>query len=347
MKKFVLMILLTQTILAHAQYEPSENRWEYYGELSPDINIFDNPHAMPDRILLFFTRYYIYNNPSSVLCYDTKVQQWQVYSILELFDYDIFYAFWYPHTKENYLDLMYDIAYARENISWQKLYLDKETVVRLEHFPHFWPNHYMPPDVVLDSNERLVSNFLETEKRGERLEAFSIYAEDGTELWRYSNKKDSSRETTVFWIGGKWLFKHYGAAGLTAGIGFNDYNYGIHHTILNYKTGDERNYFPEVIIGYGKDHIITTTKEMVGLTIRNLDDEIVYRDPSFKLADISEDYSKPLLGFAMLDYPYLYYPVHIPEFLRFHCTMVLNLETNEAHKVMDGRLLGIFNRDEE
>jgi hypothetical protein len=346
MKKFVLLILLVQTFLVHAQYKPPENRWEYYGELSPDINTLDDPKAMSERILLFFTRYYIYDNPSSVLRYDTKVQQWQVYSILELFGEDVHIAFWYPHTRENYFYLDFTLT-AREKTGWYKLYLDRETVVRQEQVPYLWPNRYMLPNVVLDDNERLVSYFLETEKWGERLEAFSIYAEDGTEIWSYFNKKDSSLDTTVFWIGGKWLFRHYGAAGMTAGIGLNNYNHGIHHTIFNYQTGEERNYFPEVIIGYGKGHIITTTKEMIGLTIRNLDDEIVYRDPSFKMAELSEDYSKPLLGFATLDYPYLYYPVHLPRFLRFHCTMVLNLETNQAHTVVDGRLLGIFNRDGE
>jgi hypothetical protein len=345
MKKLFLIILLAQTILAHAQYKPPENRWEYYGELSPDINILNDPQAALDRIWLFFTEY-ASGNPGSVLRYDTRTHYWQVYSTLDLFGEDIRIAFWYPHTGKNYCYFDDHIFDARERTGWYKLYLDQEIVIHREQMSYLWPNPYMLPDVMLDDKERLVSYFLATEKQGERIEAFSIYAEDGTEIWSYSNKKDSSRETTVFWLGGKWLFKHYGVAGLTAGITFNNNNYGIHHTIFNYKTGEERNYFPEVIIGYGKDHIITTTKEMVGLTIRNLDEEIVYRDPAFKLAELPEyiGYSyKPFLGFAQLDYPYLYYPIHIGNTFYFHCTAVLNLETNQAHTVVDGRLLGIFN----
>jgi hypothetical protein len=347
MKKLVMLVLLIQNVLAHAQYTPPENRWEYYDELRPNINTLHDPQAVPDRILLFFTKY-SYSDSDSVLRYDTKTQHWQAHLTLYLFGYDILYAFWYPHTGGNYLYLNYDIAYTRENNGWHKLCLDKKTVVRLEQETSRWQNLSMLPDVILDDNERLVSYFLATEKRGERIEAFAIYAEDGTELWSYSNKKDSFRETTVFWLGGKWLFRHYGVVGLTAGIGFNNYDYGVHHIIFNYRTGEERNYFPEVIIGYGKGHIITTTKEMVGLTIRNLDDEIVYSDPAFKLAELPEYISyKPFLGLAQLDYPYLYYPIHVGNTFYFHCTTVLNLKTNQAHTVVDGRLLGIFNKDEE
>jgi hypothetical protein len=347
MRKFILLALLLQTFLAYAQYEPLENHWEYYGELHPDINAFDNLQAVPDRTLLFFTEYTSGNPPGEVLFYDTKTQRWQVYPTLDLFGVVIRRAFWYPHTKESYFYLAFPLA-AKEKTGLYKLSLDQETVVRGEQMPFLWPNPYMLPDIVLDDNERLVSYFLTAERNGERLEAFSIYADDGTELWSYSTKKHSYRETTVFWLGGKWLFRHYGVAGMTAGIEFNKYDHGIHHAIFNYKTGEERNYFPEVIIGYGKDHIITTSKELTGLTIRNLDNEIVYRDLVFKLAELPEDIRlKPLLGFAMLDYPYLYYSVHLHLYFRFYYTMALNLETNQAHRVVDGRLLGIFDRGGE
>jgi hypothetical protein len=90
--------------------------------------------------------------------------------------------------------------------------------------------------------------------------------------------------------------------------------FGIaNYTMINYKTREERSFYPEIIVGFGKDLVMITGKDMKGLTIRNLENEIVYRDAGYDLLAMIKsiwDYRNGGLGFCAIDLPYVYMPVY-------------------------------------
>jgi hypothetical protein len=250
-------------------------------------------------------------------------------------------AFWVPHTGKNYcyiISSLYDPEIALLEDGWYAMVL---TDGNYPCFSYEWVAHevsLVPPEVSLNNGHILYS--LDIYKNGITSEAFKVVDNKKSEtLWEYNGTiKSTIAKTNVYWLGETWLLK-------------TGYSYfGPHYEsniIFNYMTQEEISFYPDIIIGYGEGYILTTSKEMCGITIYDFDGNIVYRDTTFALTGMTPSWVKEaVMTIAYIDLPYIYYSVYnslglfVPE-----CAVILDVQAQKSYITSSAwKLLGVFER---
>jgi hypothetical protein len=143
---------------------------------------------------------------------------------------------------------------------------------------------------------------------------------DGAEITVYNPRtnevffQETRYHNNILWPGGTWIIPTRSSA-----AGWGEKRDLETRTMLNYKTGEERSFYPDIILGAGKNLVMTTGQNLIGLTIRNLENEILYRDAGFDLLKQMrqtwiEVFGWPTgyhgFGFGFIDLPYVYLPLY-------------------------------------
>jgi hypothetical protein len=193
---------------------------------------------------------------------------------------------------------------------------------------------------VLTLNRRSYKNGYKTIKEFEITVSNSAMK---NEPYFHLQKRENVETSNVIWIGGSWIFIQplIWSGGFSQSI--------ANYAIINYKTGEERSFYPEIVAGFGRNMVLTTGRDLIGLTIRTLDNEVVYRDSAFDFGGILRHeewaYAGRGLGFGYIDLPYVYINVfsraggpYVPWFYE-----VLNLQTGKVYALRHVlHMVGIF-----
>jgi hypothetical protein len=117
-------------------------------------------------------------------------------------------------------------------------------------------------------------------------------------------------ETYVRRIGGSWIFVD-NAEWVWGRDIKGRITFAYSDTIFNYVSGERRRFAPEIIMGCGDGYVVTTNKEFVGITIRDIENNIVFQDPGFELLGMIRADQGYRFCFAIVDMPYIYYTVDL------------------------------------
>lgn len=154
------------------------------------------------------------------------------------------------------------------------------------------------PSFPVDKN-RILSSKYKLEDRN-TWESYHCISENGNVIWDMT--RSAALRSDVYWVSGDWLLIQ--ALSIIPGIGFE-------FSLLNYITGEKKCYASEEIIGYGKEVIITSRKDMeryIGITVRSTEGFVLYQDDDLPLSDIidKDNNLNTIIDFAWYDYPYIY-----------------------------------------
>jgi hypothetical protein len=303
-QKPLVLILLLLALNIFAQENGRPEFYEY-GSLNPQINNLDRLSWKEGRTLLFGDAY----GGKKIIITDTAFRRTAA------------------------LDSVSDITAARinniENVAWN-IYWDFHTK---QSFINAAGWHLLEKNGTSFQTKRVGGiNFAYPSAdrvrivmdRGDVLTVVHNYQTGMNELTVTSSANEvffrAARPPRLFgttWIGGDWIFMDALFRSPAGGWGFE------YDTIVNYRTGEERSFYPEIIVGFGKNLVMTTStddikrgitsKELIGITLWNLDNEIIYRDASFDLCGMLEwgvFYWSRALFFCSVDLPYVYVPVY-------------------------------------
>jgi hypothetical protein len=322
-----------------------------YKSLNPEIDLLSGSEAMNGgRKLLLFPQLASFTRTEYAYIYDTakntaiKVPSEEA----GFFPYTRITYFWDPHTKANY-------GYVRSSLGndisgWYTLTLkdNGRLTLSLQSKDEYWA-YRSPPRSNISGPRILVSNYsgylrdrLPEYKYDSKFDIFDI--DTNERIWSCSVSHSTSVD--LYWISGSWFLKYLTPR--IAGIWKTD-------TIFNYETNEEVSFAPESIIGYGDGVILTslqTEKDFIGMTVWNMDHEILYCDTNFLITGMLEKLRKnsqgqPTIDFSYYDYPYIY--CNVTDAYLFgggYTTLIMNLIERKTYMSPEGYYLhGIFEFD--
>jgi hypothetical protein len=286
-------LLLLAVLPVFAQEKREVREFYEVGGLSPDINRLEEFPAKTGRTLVFLDTY-----RKKVIVTDTDFEEETVL--------DRFCGFAVSEITKGYWDYYTGKNYMMAKYGW--------------YFPEKTGNGFRAVAQPVREFSRLTfedgpgdnSNWIQlgngdAVRKGSRTPQLTVYNPRTNEVY-YQNTISYGN---VLWPGGNWIIPVW-----------SDLSFGDDETpMVNYKTGEERTFYPEVILGVGKNLVMTTGKNWIGFTIWNLDNEIVYRDAEFNLRrQIHEkwmelfnepSYAEAKRSFVLgvIDLPYVYLPM--------------------------------------
>jgi hypothetical protein len=333
---FVCLSLFSQT-------DTQTNVFVEYKLLKPTISNIENTADIKDRRIYYYVPNSRTIQKDSLLRYDpANNEEWRLpLSLIELlYPVGISGGFWDFHKRFNYVYL-YKQEYGANidlKAGWNKVDILEDNSIYLEPVDDYAPSlRNTPSSVIMNSGHILYSKTTLSGILKKKDEEFKVVdSNTGETIWTYTGK-GIPFDTNVYWIGGNWLFKENSAF---SGGGV----YDVNHIIFNYLTGEERSFAPGIIIGFGEGYIMTTTKELVGITIRDMENHIIFQDTTFELTGMLNIRYAKMIDFGYIDLPYVYYTVYSmsgPN--RSECSVVLNLRTKKTYMTRTAwNLLGVF-----
>jgi hypothetical protein len=258
--------------------------FEQYDDLRPDINAFAGraiEGSSSARTLLFYTvgqsrrPILIGNTGSNVLSVlpDERIGMGRSQMIS--------LRFWDPHTRSNYMRCEGVSVTNNEGRGWYLLALsDNYLAFHMQDSYVFWAD-FTPPYVQL-TDTRVFTAQYEMGRESNHAEYLTshkssfkiIDTRSSQTVWELARAEENF--TNLYWVNEQWcLIKRnaYFAMGPAERP----------NTIINYETGETVSFAPEIIIGYGKGVVLTTTETesgFTGLTVWTPEKEVRYRHRS-------------------------------------------------------------------
>lgn len=291
-------------------------------ELNPDINNFENMNISTKNRRLYFEDgdlFYSWSASDNVL---------KILSPEEVGFHPLSFSddkFWNPHTESSYVvmhepDGLYNGLY--------KLIFANDHTLILE----LQDSHYTEPPFEIHKNLIFKSEYMGNNP-SESIISYSILTDKDDAIW---NRVYDYPANNISYISDAWL--------LIEARGTD--------TVLNYETGEEISFDPEVVIGYGKGVILTSSskneKEFTGITVWTPEKEVLYRDENFPLSEIMLEGDRwlfPLITSARFDYPYIYCNTALVwgSMHPHYGVIVMDLETGKTYLAPHGsRALAVF-----
>lgn len=319
-----------------------------YEELKPDINNLASMYTATKNRRLYFEDgdlFYSWNANDNVL---KTLSNEEVYFSADILTERMFFN---PHTGNSYWSLIvkhfddYDTPPIPFNNNWYKLILTNDDKLTFE-----WSG-LLFPEQSFEIHKNLIFKSKMEYIRQEHIMSYSIMTEEGDVIWSSVYEYPVYGGKEIFYISDAWLL-------------IEDSK-----TLLNYETGEEVSFKPEVVIGYGDGVILTSSfkeeegyaNEFTGITVWTPEKEILYQDKNFLLSEpllepLTEEYPwmqgylstfRSEIYFARFDYPYIYYQItFIWNKARPHYTIIMNLETGKTYMSPEGfTALAVFEED--
>jgi hypothetical protein len=269
-----------------------------FGSLHPQINNLDQLFWKEGRTLVFADYW-----REKIIITDTSFQKAATQNfILGIDTVLIGKAYWDFHTKQNFVG---GFLLEKSGDGFQAKTVDSSR----RNFAYPGDNRAR---IVMDNGDALTVTTAVKAVNDRRIltNELTVSSASGATLF---HTEPPHLLSSVTWIGGDWIFM--GTSPRAGGFGIR------HYTIVNYRTREERSFYPEIIVGFGKNLVMTTStddpgitgKELTGITLWNLDNEIIYRDALFDLCGTIKgagNYQSRGLGFCSVDLPYIYVPVY-------------------------------------
>ena len=176
---------------------------------------------------------------------------------------------------------------------------------------------------------------------------FSIVEEtEDYTIWEKEFPVSDLSYGNVYWLGDYFLMQtntHIVASS------DNEYNSENPSRVINYKENIEIDFTSELVIGYGRGFIITTSAELYGVNIYNLKNELLFQEKDVDLLSPTKcKYNNEggSISFAYFENPNLFISLVLPGGICGYgeTYMVLNLEKNQiiTPATNQSNLLGIF-----
>lgn len=291
-------------------------------DLRPDINKFKNMDSAPKNRRLYFEDgdlFYTWSVSDNVL---------KILSPEEVGFHPLSFSddkFWNPHTENSYVVLHEPDGF--HNGLYKLTFTNDHTLI-LE----LQDSHYTEPPFKIHKNRIFQSEYTGSNP-SEAMISYSIVSDEGDVIW---NRVYNYPANDISYISDAWL--------LIEARGSD--------TVLNYETGEEVSFEPELVIGYGKGVILTTLskneKEFTGITVWTPEKEILYRDENFPLSEImleGDSWLFPLITSARFDYPYIYCNTSLVwgSMQPHYGVIVMDLEMGKTYVAPHGsRALAVF-----
>jgi hypothetical protein len=333
-------MILSFVFSLDSQTESQEKIFVEYNQLNPIVSSIENISGPENRRLYYYKPNGKTIKEDSLLRYDPANGEERMLSLsrIEGYPVKITEAFWGYNEGFNYcyINKGYD-AITDVMSGWNKLFVSEHDIINMRPLNYYAPPLRTTPLIVKMDDGHVLYSETVLAPFGRKDENFKII-DSNTEkiIWSYSCKENYFA-TNIYWIGGNWLFMENSAFG-------GGSIYGVNHTIFNYLTGEDRSFYPEIIIGFGKGYIATTTKELIGITIWDMENQIVFRDNTFEMAGMLETYYSKILDFGYIDIPYVYYTVYSGNTGNTtRCSVILKLNTGKTYMTITAwNLLGVF-----
>jgi hypothetical protein len=329
--------------------------FEEYDDLRPDINTFaggsiegsNNVRQLLFRTLSsWFDPILIGNTGSNVLSVlpDEQIGMERRQMISQYF--------WDPHTRNNYQYCQGVSLTNNEERGWYLLKLSNNYLaLHLQDNYRYWADN-TPPHVQLTDTKFFTAQYQlgQFSNHEEFLTSYrSSFKIIDTKLnqivWEMTKAAD--RFTNLYWITEQWHL-------ILRSTYFAMRPAEPQNTIFNYETGETVSFAPEIIIGYGKEVVLTTTETengFIGITVWTPEKEVLYRDRNFSLSGIIDHehgqitWGRPCLFISYFDFPYIYCNIGRigPSNSYPYATLIMNLTDGKTYYSPLGyHLFGIF-----
>ena len=341
---FFYFILFFYPVLAQETYHIVE-----YINLKPEINLFTeytDDNNVYERILLF----HFLRSSQPILIYDTSTKSIGILPDDQIgIDKNelIPQCFWDPHIRKNYI-------YRRapgvnnENSGWYALrFTNNFLSFHLQDRNINWTRQN-PPYVQLTGTRLFTAqyNVIRFGNTSSWKSIFRVYDINSNKTLWEDTEVGAYEFAEIYWINENWYIKKSTPS-------FVSGDHPRHNEIYNYETGKSVSFASEIIIGYGKGVILTTTEtagtDFIGITVWTPEKEILYRDSTFPISGIVNrtelsSFGDPAIDVSYFDFPFIYFDISwVTYFGRPYATLILNLIDGKTYISPQGTyLVGIF-----